>query len=133
MQNQSTSARTAAKYGSKSSLLFRQAPILAILMLCAVWSGCNQKDWFPIKKEKTENKIVIVKTLVCDGLSFGLVGSGSCLFDYNNAKKGYLIQLFSGDKIVRSYYSLPENLDFNLGQMRYEYSQKDSTIMLPYK
>ena len=38
MQNQSTSARTAAKYSSKCSLLFRQAPILAILMLCAVLS-----------------------------------------------------------------------------------------------
>ena len=36
MQNQSTSARTAAKYGSKCLLLFRQAPIMAILMLCAV-------------------------------------------------------------------------------------------------
>lgn len=38
MQNQSTSARTTAKQSSKCSLLFRQAPILAILMLCAVLS-----------------------------------------------------------------------------------------------
>lgn len=52
MQNQSTSARTSAKYGSKCSLLFRQAPILAILMLVAVLSSCNEiksKDWSKYK------------------------------------------------------------------------------------
>lgn len=44
MQNRSTSARTAAKYGSKSSLLFRQAPILAILMLAAgLFVGCSNQ------------------------------------------------------------------------------------------
>lgn len=36
MQNRSTSARTAAQKSSNSSLLLRQAPILAILMLVAV-------------------------------------------------------------------------------------------------
>lgn len=42
MQNQCTSARTAAKYGSKCSLLSHQAPILAILMLAAgLLSGCE--------------------------------------------------------------------------------------------
>ena len=44
MQNQSTSARTTAKYGSKNSLLFRQAPILAILMLCAVYCQAQNKN-----------------------------------------------------------------------------------------
>ena len=42
MKNKSTSARNAAKYGYKCSLLFRQAPILAILMLAAVFlSSCG--------------------------------------------------------------------------------------------
>ena len=52
MQNCKSSARTAAKYGSKCSLLFRQAPILAILMLVAVLSSCNEiksKDWSKYK------------------------------------------------------------------------------------
>lgn len=41
MQNQSTSARTAAKTTFKSSLLFRPAPLAAILMLAAVlFVGC---------------------------------------------------------------------------------------------
>jgi hypothetical protein len=45
MQNQSTSARTAAKYGSKSPLLFRQATILAILMLAAgLFVGCSTEN-----------------------------------------------------------------------------------------
>lgn len=38
MQNQSTSARTAAKKSFKCSLLFRQPCILAMLLLCAVLS-----------------------------------------------------------------------------------------------
>lgn len=38
MQNQSTSARTAAKKSFKCSLLFRQPCILAMLFLCAVLS-----------------------------------------------------------------------------------------------
>jgi hypothetical protein len=49
MQNQSTSARTAAKYSSKCSLLFRQAPILAILMLAAVFSAQSQNISYGIK------------------------------------------------------------------------------------
>lgn len=71
MQNQSTSARTAAKYGSKSSLLFRQAPILAILMLAAGLFGCqsNKDKQYErnnfiidslIKVEKKQQKIKIV-------------------------------------------------------------------------
>ena len=42
MQNRNSSARTAAQKSSKCSLLFRQAPILAILMLVAVcFSSCK--------------------------------------------------------------------------------------------
>ena len=41
MQNCNSSARTAAKQSSKSSLLFRQPCILAMLLLCAVFlSSC---------------------------------------------------------------------------------------------
>ena len=43
MQNQNTSARTAAKYGSKSSLLFRQPCFLAMLLLCAVFCQAQLK------------------------------------------------------------------------------------------
>jgi hypothetical protein len=52
MQNQSTSARTAAKTTFKSSLLFRPAQLAAILLLAAVFSGCfdgsKVKDMQPI-------------------------------------------------------------------------------------
>ena len=42
MQNCKSSARTTAKQSSKCSLLFRQAPILAILMLAAgLLSSCE--------------------------------------------------------------------------------------------
>lgn len=59
MQNQSTSARTAAKYGSKSSLLFRQAPILAILMLAAGLSGCQSN-----KDKQYERNNFIIDSLI---------------------------------------------------------------------
>ena len=41
MQNRNSSARTAAQKSSKCSLLFRQAPILAILMLAVCFSSCK--------------------------------------------------------------------------------------------
>ena len=59
MQNQSTSARTAAKYSSKCSLLFRQAPILAILMLAAVFSSCNTPTAETVEDGDGYNVIVI--------------------------------------------------------------------------
>jgi len=102
--------------------LHSSAVLAAILLLCAV--SCQQKK---------ENKIVVIKTLVCDSYSFGLVGNGSCLFDYKRSVKGYLVQLKTGDDIVRSYYCLPEDLNFHIEKMRYEYMQNDSTIMLPSK
>ena len=51
MQNCKTSARTAAKSKFKCSLLFRQATIAAILLLAAVFSGCNEKE---VKKDKSQ-------------------------------------------------------------------------------
>lgn len=61
MQNCKTSARTAAQNGSKSSLLFRQPCILAILLLAAVFSSsCNQdpKDrvWYGNNGMRIESK-----------------------------------------------------------------------------
>ena len=45
MQNQGTSARTAAQQSYKCSLLKRQATILAILMLAAgLFVGCETKN-----------------------------------------------------------------------------------------
>ncbi len=53
MQNQSTSARTAAKKSFKCSLLFRQPCILAMLLLCAVFSSSctSNKDFEKGKKQ----------------------------------------------------------------------------------
>lgn len=117
-----TSAGTAAQKRSKISLLARSALLLAIPMLCAVFSGCER-----------ENKIVITKTLVYETGIFGLVGSGSCLFDYNRADTGYLVRLISNGDVINSYYCLPKDLDFNIEKMRYEYKNKDSIIVLPSK
>jgi hypothetical protein len=125
MLNRSTSACTAAQKSTKSSSLIRQATITAMLLLAVVFSSCQKQE------EKIENKIVITKTLVCDAYSFGLVGSGSCLFHYNNSVKGYLVQLKSGKNVLNSSYCLPEQLDFIVEKMKYELTQKDSTILLP--
>ena len=60
MQNCKSSARTTAKQSSKCSLLFRQAPILAILMLAAVFSSCNNdpthRVWYGNNGMKIESK-----------------------------------------------------------------------------
>lgn len=120
MQNCKTSAGTAAQKSPKSSLLARLPLLLAILMLCAVSCRTN-----------TESKIVITKTLVSESGVFGLVGSGSCLFDYSMADTGYLVRLISNGDVVNSYYCLHKDLDFNIEKMRYQYKQKDSIIMLP--
>ena len=53
MQNQSTYARTAAKITFKSSLLFRQATLAAILMLAAV-SCQTVSDKTPDQKTKEQ-------------------------------------------------------------------------------
>jgi hypothetical protein len=67
MQNQSTSARTAAKTRFKSSLLFRPATLAAILMLAAVFSSCGENcvDRFyklkaPIRIAGTDGKTITV-------------------------------------------------------------------------
>ena len=56
MQNQSTSARTTAKQSSKCSLLFRQAPILAILMLASCNNEPIHRVWYGNNGMKIESK-----------------------------------------------------------------------------
>jgi hypothetical protein len=51
MLHRNSSAGTAAPQSSKCSLIQRPAIILAMLLLCAVYSSsCNQKDWYADKK-----------------------------------------------------------------------------------
>ena len=76
MKNCNSSARTTAKYGSKSSLLFRQPCILAMLLLCAVFCQGQQLQkfepttgfiyspgiqWTENKKQDSVIKIIIEK------------------------------------------------------------------------
>jgi len=51
MQNCKTSVRNAAQKSSKCPLLFRVATIAAILLLAAVFSGCNENE---VKKDKSQ-------------------------------------------------------------------------------
>lgn len=80
-----------------------------------------------------KDRIVVTKTLICYQQSFGYLGSGSIFFDYNTAQKGYMIQRFDGNYVTRTYYCLPEELEFNIQKMKYEYYQGDSIIILPSK
>ena len=127
MLNQSTSACTAAQKSTKSSSLIRQATITTVLLLAVVFSSCENKA----KIKGNEKKIVITKSLICYAYSSGFVGNGSCLFRYDDAVKGYSVQLKNGENVVITTYCLPEQLDFIVEKMRYDYTQKDSIILLP--
>lgn len=70
MQNQSTSARTAAKYGSKSSLLFRQAALAAILLLAAVLSSCNNEPSGDYTQAGTRSGNAHFRTIVIDSCEY---------------------------------------------------------------
>lgn len=70
MQNCKTSARTAVKYGSKSSLLFRPATLAAILMLAAgLFVACSNAY---------NNPTLPTNNLNIDGRQYQVITIDSC-------------------------------------------------------
>ena len=89
MQNQGTSARTAAQKSYKCSLLQRQAPILAILMLAAgLFVGCETKN----VELKTTDYIINDRQLEiytidsCEYIGFVVKGTSDFLTHKGNCK-----------------------------------------------
>ena len=84
MQNQGTSARTAAQQNYKCRLLQRQAPILAILMLAAgLFVGCSS----PYSKEETA-RINAINSQTCEtGFCISIIVYDSC--EYLISGNGY--------------------------------------------
>ena len=85
MQNCNSSARTTAKQSSKSSLLFRQLCILAMLLLAAVFSSCNNEN-NKSEVNKDYNSYEIIKLDSCEYVVFrelykgGICHKGNCKF-----------------------------------------------------
>ena len=77
MQNCKTSARTTAKQSSKCSLLFRQAPILAILMLAAVFSSCDNGG---ISNQQKSNKLIMETGVEVNGYVVSVIEFDSCQY-----------------------------------------------------
>jgi hypothetical protein len=90
MQNQSTSARTAAQKSSKSSLIQRPAIILATLLLCAVF--CQGQDTTKTFKRLTDTSAASLTGIITFGDSLLTISGSSWgnTFNYGYNKTGKL-------------------------------------------
>ena len=105
MQNCKTSARTAAKTTFKSSLLFRQALLAAILLLAAVFlSSCDNGTGYKrayIISKSDDNNWTTSGLIECD--SFSMVSNNEVIFFVDGRKsilKGQIIKCFSNTSYV---------------------------------
>lgn len=103
--------------------------LIVLLLMCValVLTSCTYRT-----SNRPENKIVITKTIVNNSI-FGYIGPNSVVFDYNSSEKGYMIQVVNKNVVIKTLYCIPEQLDFNVEKIKYEYYQEDSVIFLPSK
>ena len=104
MQNCKTSAGTAAQQSSKCRLLFRQAALAAILMLCAVLSSCDRGTGYKrayIISKSDDNNWTTSGLIECD--SFTMISHNEIMFFVDGRKsvlKGQIIKCFSNTSYV---------------------------------
>jgi hypothetical protein len=88
MKNWKTSAQTAAKQSSKSSLLFHPAALAAILLLAAVFSSCETPQGQSVEETSDNYNIKVIDSCeyiefdsgIFDQRVYSLTHKGNCKF-----------------------------------------------------
>ena len=101
------------------TLKFRKRNLLYILLVCVMCIGCN-------KKVSCELEIEVKTTTFCERGMYGKVGEGSCLYKYEEAKKGYVIIATRCGEVQKTVYAYEKDIQKIIDDIRYKEIGVDS-------
>ena len=92
---------------------------LYLVLVCVMCAGCN-------KKVNCELEIEVKTTTFCESGMYGKVGEGSCLYKYEEAKKGYVIIATRCGEVQKTVYAYEKDIQKIIDDMRYKEIGVDS-------